>query len=127
MVGVPSCSDVFCARDPVFRGGEFGESEQPDIAVKERLEHADHSTHPGMISYHGDVAEIVPASEPERTVFPQRLKLKAREILPDDMKHFDRTPGDHRFGLGHKRVAIIVVRDLCPRLRSPARPAASLR
>jgi hypothetical protein len=30
----PSCSRFFRIRDPVFRGRQFDECEQPDIAVK---------------------------------------------------------------------------------------------
>ena len=39
-----------------------------------------------MVSYHGDAAEIVPVPQAERAVIPQRLKLKAGEILPDDIE-----------------------------------------
>ena len=73
--------------------------------MKERLEHADHGAHPRMIGHHGDVAEIVPVPEPERAVVPQRLKLKAREILPDDIRA-PRTMTASRCDRRQKRIGV---------------------
>src|SRR5208283_6071121 len=78
--------------------------------MKERLEHVDQRVQPSMIRNHSDMTKIVPVLEPEHGVIRQRLKFKTCEILPDDIKHLDRAPSHHGFGLRDKRVAIIVVR-----------------
>lgn len=59
--------------------------------MKEGLEHADHGAQPNVVGHHGDLAEIVPMLHSEYAVVPQSLKLKAYELLPDDVKEPNRT------------------------------------
>ena len=70
----------------------FGEPERADLSMKERREHVHRGAQPSLIGDYRNIAEIAPVLEPKVTVIPQRLKFKAREILPDDIKHSDRPP-----------------------------------
>jgi hypothetical protein len=59
-----------------------------------------------------NAAKIVPVLHTKRAVISQRLKLVAREVCPDHIKHLDRTLGHHRFSFRNQDIVIILVRNL---------------